>query len=420
MSARAEIAVVGGGAAGFAAALAFAARGRAVDLYTGTMPQAQGPLDPRVFELWPNAMRALAKILSREAIAELKWPTLERYDLRSRHGALLTSLPVGAISRRAGYDTYVATPSALHTALLGHVRASKRIDVRVATVKKMEGDSILGVTLSATRGKGGPYRLIVGADGRASTVRRLTESSNGPFPNRADAQLTRLAAICGYSDAGLAGDRDALGSGSAFASHGPDARIGVWSLPGDPTITPWIVFAPRKAIFDDVAHLPEGAELLRRTRAVVEPFCLAYRGLIESTRPDQVRCFPQWHLPVTLADWFMGSIALVGDAAHFVLPDLGQGCAMAFEDGEALARHFEGVDLKDRGQKRDALLLWRQERFERVLRVQRESLAAHHYSHIDLGMPQLRDRAIASIGGATLGEGIERMIRDDGTAATPC
>jgi salicylate hydroxylase len=61
------------------------------------------------------------------------------------------------------------------------------------------------------------------------------------------------------------------------------------------------------------------------------------RAIIDATDPDQ--CF-KWALfdRDPLPRWHEGRVALLGDAAHPMLPFLGQGAAMAIEDGVVFAR----------------------------------------------------------------------------------
>lgn len=61
-----------------------------------------------------------------------------------------------------------------------------------------------------------------------------------------------------------------------------------------------------------------------------------------------------------LASWVNGRVALLGDAAHTITPFLGQGAAMALEDGVVLARCFQKTTDID-----EALSLYDQARAER-------------------------------------------------------
>ena len=89
----------------------------------------------------------------------------------------------------------------------------------------------------------------------------------------------------------------------------PDWAEEGWSLPGDPDEL-------RAAFAGWAQPVPTLLE------AVSECFLW---GLFD--RPEQVR-------------WVRDRLALIGDAAHPMLPFLAQGAAMAIEDGAALVRHL--------------------------------------------------------------------------------
>jgi salicylate hydroxylase len=65
--------------------------------------------------------------------------------------------------------------------------------------------------------------------------------------------------------------------------------------------------------------------------------------LINKTPPDQ--CF-KWALVGRdpIKKWSIGNVSLLGDAAHPMLPFLGQGAAMAIEDAVILSRYFTQED----------------------------------------------------------------------------
>lgn len=75
--------------------------------------------------------------------------------------------------------------------------------------------------------------------------------------------------------------------------------------------------------------------------------------------------------------WVDGRFALLGDAAHAMLPFAAQGAAMAIEDAEALARHLsEGMDDVPRALR--AYEAERQDRAERVMRLSRANDRIYH------------------------------------------
>jgi salicylate hydroxylase len=96
-----------------------------------------------------------------------------------------------------------------------------------------------------------------------------------------------------------------------------------------------------------------------------------------------------------LPRWTWGPVTLLGDAAHPMLPFLGQGAAQAFEDAAMLANCLAS------GQQNPARALRRyeSERIDRASRVQQGSHARADYNHLPDGPEQLaRDDALRAAG----------------------
>jgi 2-polyprenyl-6-methoxyphenol hydroxylase-like FAD-dependent oxidoreductase len=85
--------------------------------------------------------------------------------------------------------------------------------------------------------------------------------------------------------------------------------------------------------------------------------------------------------------WVSGRVALVGDAAHGMTPDLGQGGALGLEDAVALAEHCSGADLEV------ALARYEQERRGRARWIQRQSRFAGRLGQLSGVAGRLRNRA---------------------------
>jgi 2-polyprenyl-6-methoxyphenol hydroxylase-like FAD-dependent oxidoreductase len=88
------------------------------------------------------------------------------------------------------------------------------------------------------------------------------------------------------------------------------------------------------------ANLPEGAlagdgraEVLRRFGHWHDPV----RRIVEATEPDAVLRHDIYELARPLPPFASGRVALLGDAAHAMTPNLGQGACLAMEDAVELA-----------------------------------------------------------------------------------
>jgi salicylate hydroxylase len=92
-----------------------------------------------------------------------------------------------------------------------------------------------------------------------------------------------------------------------------------------------------------------------------------------------------------LPRWTRGPVTLLGDAAHPMLPFLGQGAAQAFEDAAVLATCLAG----DQADPVQALRRYESERIARASKVQQGSYARADYNHLPDGPEQhARDEAL--------------------------
>jgi salicylate hydroxylase len=93
-----------------------------------------------------------------------------------------------------------------------------------------------------------------------------------------------------------------------------------------------------------------------------------------------------------LPSWAKGRLALLGDAAHAMLPHLGQGANQAIEDGVALAVFLEG---RDSAEASDVLRRYEAFRRERTDVVQAEARKQGLRLDSRSGSLQQRDQEIA-------------------------
>jgi 2-polyprenyl-6-methoxyphenol hydroxylase-like FAD-dependent oxidoreductase len=122
---------------------------------------------------------------------------------------------------------------------------------------------------------------------------------------------------------------------------------------------------------------PPGADEARRhLLSLTADWHPAVPALIEATPPADIYVDAIACLAEPLPSYAIGRVALLGDAAHAMTPDLGQGASQAFEDAAAVTRH-----LADAGPAEVAERLARYDA-ERRPRANRMMLAASRQSRL--------------------------------------
>ncbi len=122
-----------------------------------------------------------------------------------------------------------------------------------------------------------------------------------------------------------------------------------------------------------------------------------FSGWDEAAR-DLLRASPEWRKwPLfdcnPIASWVAGRVALMGDAAHPMLPFLAQGAAQAIEDAEALG------EVLARGQNIElSLRAYQEARHARATRVQNELRRQAKIYHLAGPAALLRDMALRAPG----------------------
>lgn len=343
-----RVAIVGGGIGGLTAALALAAHG----LEPLVLEQAPAlgevgagitisPNAGRVLD-WlglGDAVRAAGVLPGTQHIRDLATGrtlrTLARdSDLEARHGAPYRHL------HRA--DLVAILADALGARAPGAIRTGSRV-----TAVTADGELLLegGERLSAD--------AVVGADGVRSVVRQgLFASAPPQFTGQvAWRGLVPTAALAGAAAADPPGIHVGPGRlvlrypvrGGALTNYAIFVESDSW------TEESWSTPSTREEL---LAHLPDA--------------CEGVRGLVEATPEPWLF---KWALFARepLATWVAGRVTLLGDAAHAMLPFMGQGAATAIEDAMVLARALAGFPLAE------ALARYEAARRERTAMVQLQS-----------------------------------------------
>ncbi|HSB61484.1 MAG TPA: FAD-dependent monooxygenase, partial [Vicinamibacteria bacterium] len=174
-----------------------------------------------------------------------------------------------------------------------------------------------GVTLRFADGEAAEGALLVGADGLRSAVRAQLLADGEP----------RYAGYTSWR--GVAGTRDGVGA-AATEVWGRGRRLGLVPIDGDRTY--W--YATHNASADGRDNSGLARELLLRLFHGWPP---PIRGVLLATPRDAI-LRTDIHDRPKAGRWGEGRITLLGDAAHPMTPDLGQGACQAIEDAVVLAR----------------------------------------------------------------------------------
>ena len=302
--------VVGGGVGGLAAAIAIRSAGWEVEvLERGTVRAAPGA----GLALWPNGVRALRALGLGDALAPIA-ARVPEMALHRAGGRVLGRFDGAAVERRWGAPLLAVHRADLLAAELDHLGAGR---VRQCTEVELVEEG--GVRL--TDGSVLEADLVVGADGLGSVTRSVVLSDGPPRP----------AGIVAFR-----GVAPADGPVPAGEWWGAGALAGLLPLPGDRAY--WYVAARAREVEAAAGERPAAV-----AAALAERLSPLVADAVGRTAPGLI-------VRHELADRRAGRrlvgerLALLGDAAHPMLPFLGQGACSALDDAAALARALQQED----------------------------------------------------------------------------
>lgn len=311
--------IAGGGIAGLATALALTRYGISSQILERRAAFAEAGAG---IQIGPNGTRVLDFL----GISDLLRPhvsvpnAIEVNDGRGE-GRQLAELPLGDwIQARHGSPYWVVRREDLHAALQARVAGKPLITLTMGAAASDINVAPNQVEVVAA-GQRWIADALVGADGVWSAARGLIGGDIRPRPIAKSASRTTLP----MADVP-----------SVFRRQ----VVGVWMQPGAHVVhypvcagkaLAVVVIAPDAVGSQDWSR-PTSSQ---RVSASTQQFPSAIRELVAAAT--------QWHQApmfeaLTLPTYCSGPIALVGDAAHPILPFLAQGGVMALEDAVVLAR----------------------------------------------------------------------------------
>jgi salicylate hydroxylase len=349
-----NITIVGGGLAGLATANALLKVGFEVEIFEQSL--ALGEIGAGI-SVSSQAVKALRAIGVGEKIAPVG-NVSQGLQTRNIHTGEPLEFREPAGARYGAPHCFFHRADLLNALASGIDSSHIHLGHRLTGIEERQS----GVTLTFADGTTRQADIVIGADGIHSVVRRTLYGEDHPVYT---GQMVWRALLRG-SDVpseimGPTGNNQWLGSGRHLLGYYLRGREVInivtqqdtdkwveegWSIAGDP---------------DEMrASFPDPEPSLKTLLSIVTQ-CSKW-GLF--TRP--------------LTDnWGRGRIQLIGDAAHAMLPNAGQGAGQSFEDAYILARWLDA----ERHNPVEALRNFRRIRIPRVHAVQRRSLANARMKH---------------------------------------
>lgn len=336
-----DVVIAGAGIGGLTLAVALKRRGVRV---THIEREAEVRPAGAGLVLSPNAVVALKQLGLAEATLEVG-AVINRSAIRDAAGRPLgAEIDVALLSRDLGAPIVALHRAKLHEVLL-HAVGRDTVHLGVA-ISRYEQDTD-GVAVLCSNGARMETSLLVGADGLRSTVRAQLVGDGEP-------------AYAGYTSWRGVTPTGAVPRPIRMSeSWGHGERFGIVDIGFGQIYWFAVANAPPGGSDGDVRR-----ELLLRFGGWHEPV----RAIIEATPAAQI-------LRTDISDrrpihrWHDGRVALLGDAAHPMTPNLGQGAGQAIEDAVALDRCLADTDDLDLALRRFEVL--RCDRANRMVRGSR-------------------------------------------------
>jgi salicylate hydroxylase len=366
------------------ASLALAARGfRVVLLEKAEKLEETGA----GLQLSPNATRVLIGLGLKERLGSRAVVPESINIMSARAGGEITRIPLGeAATQRAGAPYWVVHRADLQAALQSAVNDNPDVDLRLGCQFEDAVAHAKGLTVVQRRGNSRYSEVglaLIGADGIWSNVRHHL------FPDLAP-QFSGLIAWRGTLDA------------TQLPREYTAPRVQLWMGPGAHLVAYPISGARRinvVAIVPGTWNRPgwsapgDGLELKSLFTASRWPGpARMMLGAVDDWKRWALFTVPE------SGSWYDGTIGLLGDAVHAMLPFAAQGAGMAIEDAAVLAKVLGDGPAETAAQVTKALRRYRRLRRARVARVQRLAEKQGRIYHMGGPMAFARDLSIRMLG----------------------
>jgi salicylate hydroxylase len=382
LAASRTIIVAGAGIGGLTASLALARRGfRVVILEKAERLEEVGA----GLQLSPNASRVLVDLGLRPRLTRAVTP--EAISLmNARAGYEVTRIPLASARFDADAPYWVIHRADLQAALRAEVESCADIDLRLGCQFEDASSHAKGMTVIQRRGTARQEELamaLIGADGIWSAVRSHL------FP-KAQPLFAGLIAWRGTLD--ITQMPREYTSPRIQLWMGPDAHLVAYPISGGRQIN--VV-----AVVPGQWNRP-GWSAPGDANEIKGVFASAGWHAIPRMLIGAVDGWQKWALFALPGggEWTRGVTALLGDAAHAMLPFAAQGAGMAIEDAAVLTKCIAERKNEDPAALSAALTRYARLRRPRVAQIQRHARQAGRIYHLAGPFARARDLVIKALG----------------------
>jgi 2-polyprenyl-6-methoxyphenol hydroxylase-like FAD-dependent oxidoreductase len=312
-----ETVIIGAGIGGLSAAIALQQLGLKVKVFEKAAELKEMGAG---IVLSANSINALEKLGIADQVRQAGSP-VKKAEIRTPDGQLLVNMPVHKQAERYGTYSYLIYRPDLQRILYEILEPNTVVLGKKFKRLEQERENITSFFEDDELIKSG---ILIGADGVHSQVRQyIMEESTLRYSG-----FTAVRGISNFEDARfpveLGGGFEVWGKGKRFGfSHLGNGRVFWFAAINSPQGT--LVTAENKR------HLA-----LQSFKGWWGPIA----DVIDSTNEENIivhEIFDRKPLKI----WHKGRVTLLGDAAHPMLPNLGQGGAQAMEDALILAQHLK-------------------------------------------------------------------------------
>jgi salicylate hydroxylase len=313
-------------------------------------------------QMSPNATRVLQGLGLGDEIARFGVEPAAHRFTGWRSGAVLMQTPLMPLAKDVFGAPYLHAHRAdLLNALVARMApGNARLDATVESVEQ----TCDGVMVRLRDGEVVTGDELIGADGIHSLVR---EQVFRPDPPRDSGCIAWRGLVPAETAKALGFERN------SYVWMGPHRSMMLYYVRGGDVFN-WVGIGPFNAAARESWSAKGSKDAALRE---YEGWHEQITGLIEGTDSLFMTALNDRD---PLSSWVEGRIALMGDAAHAMMPFHAQGAGQSIEDSWVLTRCLE--DVKESGDINGALKKYEALRLPRANRVQQQSRAAEHLFHM--------------------------------------